>query len=529
MKKTFKNFLLVCLIPLASIHSGCKKTDEGSAPGATTPVASGTITTLTTSASGSYKEASNIDLTATFSEAVTVAGSPRIVLSVGGTAKYATYFSGTGTTILVFRYAVDSGAIDTDGILVGGVQMNNGTILNASGGLVDLSFLPPNTAGILVDTTAPSAQSATGPASATYVPGQALNFVLTFNEVVNVTGTPRLVLTIGSTTRYANYLSGTGTTVLNFRYTVQSGESDLNGIAVLSTIELNGGNISDIATNSATLNFTAPNTASVNVTECPSNFVAIAPLSPYTTSLFCAAKYEMKNVSSVATSQPTGTLWVWISQSASITACTNLGAGYDLISNAQWQTIARNIEGVSFNWATGTVGNSGGLSTGHTDGSPGSGLAAVADDNDSCAGTGQTCDLTTWSNQRRVNRLASGSYLWDFAGNLSEWVRDTNSTSFGANDFVSIITAASHPTNGSIGGVSNNAKYHFGPAGDYSALSSAPYGGLGYLYISPASTGVFRGAEITSGAMAGMFSGNLTASSSATSGSIGFRCVWIPQ
>jgi hypothetical protein len=51
---------------------------------------------------------------------------------------------------------------------------------------------------------------------------------------VAVTGTPRLVLTIGSTTQYATYQSGTGTSTLVFRYTVQAGDLDSDGIAVAS-------------------------------------------------------------------------------------------------------------------------------------------------------------------------------------------------------------------------------------------------------------------------------------------------------
>lgn len=528
MKKPSKIFFILFQMLLLAALSSCGG-GSGTTTVAPTPAASGTISTLTASANGSYKESTNIDFTATFSEAVTVTGTPRIILNVGGTAKYANYLSGSGTTILIFRYTVDAGATDTDGILVGGVQMNSGTILNAAGGLVDLSFLPPNGAAILVDTTAPSVQSATGPANATYVPGNNLNFTLTFNELVSVTGTPRLTLTVGSTTRYADYLSGTGSTVLTFRYTVQANESDLNGIDVAANLDLNGGLITDVATNAASLSFTAPNTASVNVTfNCPTGYVAILPLSPYTTSQFCVAKYEMKNATGVATSQPTGTLWVSINRANSITACTNLGAGYNLISNAQWQTIARNLELVGFNWATGTVGNAGGMNTGHTDSNPGGALAAVADDNDSCSGTGQTCDLTTWNSQRRVHQLASGLYLWDFSGNLSEWVRDDSTTSFDGNSYTSLITSITHPTNGTIGGVSNNAKYHFGTAGDYTALSTPPYGGLGYQYISSPTDAFFRGSEITSGATAGMFMTNVTAGSNATSGSIGFRCVWAP-
>ncbi|WP_198292797.1 cadherin-like beta sandwich domain-containing protein [Mesorhizobium sp. STM 4661] len=56
-------------------------------------------------------------------------------------------------------------------------------------------------------------------------------------------GTPRIALTIGGTTRFANYASGSGTTELSFGYTVQAGEIDLDGIQVGAAIQANGGTI----------------------------------------------------------------------------------------------------------------------------------------------------------------------------------------------------------------------------------------------------------------------------------------------
>src|SRR5690606_3558019 len=75
------------------------------------------------------------------------------------------------------------------------------------------------------DTVDPSAVSVTLPANGTYDPSETLDFTVSYDESVSVEttgGTPRLKLTIGSTTRYAAYTSGSGTKNLLFRYTVQA-------------------------------------------------------------------------------------------------------------------------------------------------------------------------------------------------------------------------------------------------------------------------------------------------------------------
>ena len=80
------------------------------------------------------------------------------------------------------------------------------------------------------------------PANATYLAGQNLDFTVNFNEniTVNTTGgTPQLALTVGATTRQATYLSGSGSSALLFRYTVQSGDNDSDGVSV-GALSLNG-------------------------------------------------------------------------------------------------------------------------------------------------------------------------------------------------------------------------------------------------------------------------------------------------
>lgn len=69
-----------------------------------------TITNVTaTTADSTYGIGTTINITATFSEAVTVTGTPQLQLETGTTDKFATYTSGSGGTALTFNYVVQAG------------------------------------------------------------------------------------------------------------------------------------------------------------------------------------------------------------------------------------------------------------------------------------------------------------------------------------------------------------------------------------------------------------------------------------
>lgn len=106
-------------------------------------------------------------------------------------------------------------------------------------------------------------------ADGTYTKGESLSFTVDFDKIVNVTGTPHLVLSIGSQTRQAVYQSGSGTTSLTFSYTVQSGDMDDDGIECVSPITLNGGTITGASGNNAVLTFTPPDTTGILVDTTP--------------------------------------------------------------------------------------------------------------------------------------------------------------------------------------------------------------------------------------------------------------------
>lgn len=86
-----------------------------------------------------------------------------------------------------------------------------------------------------------------GPASGFFGIGKLLDFTVHFDKALTATGTPRLVLTLpGFGTLYANYVSGSGTADLLFRYTVAGGiPNNSGGIALAGSIDLNGGGLVD--------------------------------------------------------------------------------------------------------------------------------------------------------------------------------------------------------------------------------------------------------------------------------------------
>ncbi|MEM7605738.1 MAG: hypothetical protein AAF411_10305 [Myxococcota bacterium] len=117
---------------------------------------------------------------------------------------------------------------------------------------------------------------------------------------------------------------------------------------------------------------------------------------------------------SVAAGQP----WRQVSQEEAKAACLSLGAGFDLISNAEWMAVARDIERTAANWSGGEIGE-GRVAEGNT----GEETARpspldVVDPSDAFDGAGDG----SVPERRRVLQLSNGAAVWDFAGNVQEWV-----------------------------------------------------------------------------------------------------------
>ena len=92
--------------------------------------------------------------------------------------------------------------------------------------------------------TTPVITSVDVPAAGLYLYGgmdNTLDFTINWDRNVAITGVPRISLTIGSTTRYANMVSDSGSYQI-YSYSVALADIDSDGI-VVNSLELNGGSI----------------------------------------------------------------------------------------------------------------------------------------------------------------------------------------------------------------------------------------------------------------------------------------------
>ena len=226
----------------------------------------------------------------TFSEDVTVTGTPQLILTIGAADRHASWTGGTGTTNLVFEYTIAPGDTDTDGVSIveNQLALNDGTVMDAAGNAAILTHaaltaqpthtvdgIAPIISGIAI-TSMPSNGSA-------YKAGEKIQVVVTFSENVTVTDTPQLTLTIGAVDRHAHWTSGTGTPTLVFEYTIAKEDADTDGVSIAADqLSLNGGTITDATGNAAILTH-APLTTQVNhvISQPTIRSLAITRTGPY--------------------------------------------------------------------------------------------------------------------------------------------------------------------------------------------------------------------------------------------------------
>ena len=143
-------------------------------------------------------------------------------------------------------------------------------------------------------------------------------------------------------------------------------------------------------------------------------------------SIYCVAKYEMKKSQesgmaiSIAQQKP----WTEITYKEAIESCKKLGEGYSLLTNSVWTNLANNIARNPRNWSSKSE-YFGSLNIGHSFNKPNFSLEASSNDNNSCFGLPIDCSSEVWRLRRRTHELKGGEIIWDFAGNVSEYVQDS--------------------------------------------------------------------------------------------------------
>lgn len=101
---------------------------------------------------GNYTTGSTLELTVNTTENVTVSGTPRLQVDIGGTVREADFVSGSGTSALVFSYTVDAADQDVDGIALGAILFNSAVLHDANGFGMDIALnLVGTTDGVKVN------------------------------------------------------------------------------------------------------------------------------------------------------------------------------------------------------------------------------------------------------------------------------------------------------------------------------------------------------------------------------------------
>ena len=187
-------------------------------------------------APGAYVIHDPIRINVTFSEAVTVTGTPLLRLETGATDGSASYRSGSGTPSLMFGYTVMaddySSHLNTSG--ASPFSLNGGSIEDGAGNAADLDISSLRPGDSLAGAPAISVNGSIDPfvlgaaslnATGIYGIGDAVLVQVNFSKPVGYSGSaPVLYLSIGGAPKAASYASGNDTAGLVFAYTVQAGD-----------------------------------------------------------------------------------------------------------------------------------------------------------------------------------------------------------------------------------------------------------------------------------------------------------------
>ena len=277
--------------------------------------------------------------------------------------------------------------------------------------------------------------------------------------------------------------------------------------------------------------------------NCPEEYIPVPRKEGYTERDFCVMKYEAssehrrndrygssrydndrygrgrysdrdddESYFDKAVSRSGNDPWTEISHGEAREKCQNNGIGYSLMTNDDWQTIARHIESEPENWFSGRV-------VVRTDNILNVGFSLTGTHGSSRRGGSSS----RWELEKRSHILPNGEEIWDFSGGVWEFVLDSVSS-------LGVQSEGNKP----IAELSGASKRLFGPQGNYRSLSDRRVretpGGLGQAKLSTVKNYAARGGGVSERDL-GIFSVRVDIDSNRSGASlrnVGFRCVFHP-
>jgi hypothetical protein len=332
------------------------------------------ITNVTSSTpNGNYKTGDVISIQVTFTEAVTVTGTPKLTLETGSSDQVLDYASGSGTDTLTFTYTIQAGDTSSDltYVATNSLALNSGTIKNASDTDAVLTLPSPTSAGslaankaIVVDTTLPTVTSfSSSTADGSYKEGATINITATLSEAVTTSASITVTLDNGQTVALThNALNN----VLTGTYTIGSGQSSSDlGVSsfaltsaptdsagnVMTSTTMPAGNIS--GTRSIVVDTTSPSATLTAGTVIGSGNATVQS-SEAGTAYLVKSSVAVSSLSSITGAA--GNLWNSVSVTANTS--TNLSvSGLDLGEYVLYTAdAAGNLSAVSSNTVTVSMG-----------------------------------------------------------------------------------------------------------------------------------------------------------------------------
>ena len=141
----------------------------------------------------------------------------------------------------------DDTVVESDGSVTVTISPGPGANVEAAGGAAAATVTVSDDDGTTSETVSAGTVAIVSDSGSdgTYGIGDQIELTATYGAVATVSGTPQVVLGLGTGTRVASYEGGSGSTTLTFSYTVETGDEDGDGISVAANgLQANGGTLS---------------------------------------------------------------------------------------------------------------------------------------------------------------------------------------------------------------------------------------------------------------------------------------------